>query len=114
MLALVIAAGCGAPSSSSTRSAPTGMPFAVGRVGEGFAGRVVAVQHVDGYSYVAALVDGEDAPRQLVSLHKDIVVGDRVDVRAFGLAEGFVSRKLGRTFERLWFVVLSPSLERVP
>lgn len=91
--------------SSSTPSASTpsaskgaGFPFVIDRLSERFAGRVVEVVAVDGYVYVKVAVDGaveSAAPRWVVSLKKEILVDDRVDVAAFGSAEGFVSKKLG-------------------
>ncbi len=101
-----------APSSSSSSSLGL-IPFVLDRVAERFAARVVAVEPVRGYTYVLVETnaDGVTTRRQLVSLSSTVVVGDWVDVAAFGVAEGFVSTQLGRTFERLWFVVLTPSKE---
>ncbi len=103
-----------APSSSSSSSSSSGLiPFVLDRVAERFAARVIAVEPVRGYTYVLVETnaDGVTTRRQLVSLSSTVVVGDWVDVAAFGVAEGFVSKQLGRTFERLWFVVLTPSKE---
>ncbi len=101
-------------SSSSSSSSSLGLiPFVLDRVAERFAARVVAVEPVRGYTYVLVETnaDGVTTRRQLVCLSSTVVVGDWVDVAAFGVAEGFVSKQLGRTFERLWFVVLTPSKE---
>lgn len=115
--ALALLCSACAPSASTPR-APTpppaskgaGFPFVIDRLSERFAGRVVEVVGVDGYVYVKVAIDGDErAPRWVVSLKKEILVDDRVDVAAFGSAEGFVSKKLGRTFDRLWFAVLAPS-----
>ncbi len=105
-----------APVSLSSASSPSGtglIPFVLDRIAERFTARVVAVEPVRGYTYVLVETSagGVDARRQLVSLSSSVVVGDWVDVAAFGVAEGFVSKQLGRTFERLWFVVLTPSKE---
>ncbi len=107
---------CSAVRATTIPSRPSSagiIPFVLEHVTERFTARVVSVERVKGYAYV--LVEQNEGERwtrrQLVSLSTSIVVGALVDVSVFGVAEGFVSRQLGRTFERLWFVVLSPTKE---
>lgn len=42
----------------------------------------------------------------VVGLDKPVAVGDTVQVRPIGRADGFESRRTGRTFDTLWFAVL--------
>ena len=94
-----------APAAPKPR-APAGMPFVIEKLTEGFAGRAAEVLQVSGYTYVAV----ESAPgevRWVVSLQKDIEPGAPVSVRAFGKKREFASKQLGRTFEVLWFGIVT-------
>lgn len=113
------ASGCGADAAptpaptttAATATATTTKPAGRGampvieRLTEGFGGTVTAVRRVSGYVYVAVDVGGET--RWVVSLPKDVDVGDVVSVRAFGRRDGFASAQLGITFDRLWFAIVS-------
>jgi hypothetical protein len=111
-LTLALAA-CSAPSSSSSApKAPStsSMPFSIERLNETFSGHVAEVITVSGYIYVRVVVDGaRDDARWVASLKKHVVVGDHLDVRAFGTAPQFTSRQLDRTFDTLWFGVIKPT-----
>jgi hypothetical protein len=106
---LALASACGAPAAAPTPGpAPvaTGMPFSIEKLTETFEGNANEVLRVSGYTYVA--VDTGAGVRWAVSLQKDIDEGAHVRVRAFGKKEAFESKKLGRTFDELWFAIITP------
>jgi hypothetical protein len=110
VVASVALVGCGAADTTMT-SAPSvsprqGMPFAIDRLTESFSGTAQEVLRVSGYTYVA--VDTGSGVRWAVSLQRDIDEGARVSVRAFGKKHAFESKKLGRTFDELWFAIITP------
>lgn len=112
-LAVLLVAACGAPSSGGDASAatesarPIGMPFVIERLTEGFSGTAREVVQVAGYTYVAVEASPGET-RWTVSLQKEIAEGAPVTVRAFGKKSGFVSKQLDRTFEVLWFGIVTP------
>jgi hypothetical protein len=60
-----------------------------------------------GYLYLE--VEGDDGQRVwVVSLMKDIAVGQRVRVHSLGARREFTAKKLQRTFSELWFAVVNP------
>ena len=60
-----------------------------------------------GYLYLE--VEGDDGQRVwMVSLMKEIAVGQRVRAHALGARRDFTARKLQRTFSELWFAVVNP------
>lgn len=72
-----------------------------------FAG--VVLEHADAgpYDYVRlALCDGGD--RWVVGLDKGLVPGAYATVKPVGAQHAFASRRLARTFDTLWFGVLTP------
>jgi hypothetical protein len=81
------------------------MPFAIDRLTEQFGGRAQEVIQVNGYTYVRIAHPGGD--RWVVGLKKQVVVGDILSVRAMGSAQTFHSRQLQRSFDVLWFGILS-------
>lgn len=105
-LALLVAA-CDAPvaTASAPPSAARAMPFAIERLTETFSGTAQEVLKVSGYTYVA--VDTGAGVRWAVTLQKDIDEGAPVHVRAFGKKSAFESKKLGRTFDELWFAIVT-------
>ena len=115
-LVVVLLAACGggrAPSAgaASTGAAGPGMPFALERLVESFAGRAVEVLQVSGYTYLAVEIAPDDV-RWVVSLQKQIDEGAPVRVRAFGKKSDFSSKKLGRTFAVLWFGIVNQGEEQ--
>jgi len=92
--------------------ARAGLPFTIDRLTDNFTGPATEVLHVSGYTYVRLAVAGGD--RWAVGLHKPIVVGDLISVRAFGAAHQFQSKKLQRSFDELWFGVLSKETTTTP
>lgn len=115
LLALLTTAvvACSSSSSSSSPSpsparAPQStahMPFAIERLTDSFEGAAQEVLQVSGYTYVA--VDTGAGVRWAVSLHKEIDEGAHVRVIAFGKKQAFESKKLGRTFDELWFAIVT-------
>jgi hypothetical protein len=90
---------------SSAGTGVSGMPFAIDRLTEQFGGRAQEVIQVNGYTYVrVAAPSGE---RWVVSLKKHVAAGDTLSVRAIGSAQQFHSRQLQRSFDVLWFGILS-------
>lgn len=114
MLALLGLAACApakpadgaARGAAAQRIASIAMPFGVDRLSESFAGTAREVVHVSGYTYVAVDV-GEGRIRWAVCLAREIEEGARVRVRAFGKKSAFESKKLGRTFDELWFAIVT-------
>jgi hypothetical protein len=100
-----------APAPTAAKDAATnrsGMPFSIERLTESFEGRAQEVLQVSGYTYVAVDSGSPGAGvRWAVSLAKDIDEGAHVRVRAFGKKEAFESKKLGRTFDELWFALIT-------
>jgi hypothetical protein len=111
MLLLLLAIGAGGfamidrPAAGGSAPATT-MPFSLHRLSEGFSGTAEDVLHVSGYTYVR-LVDASFGDRWVVGLRKAIAVGDRLSVRSIGTAQQFHSRQLQRSFDALWFGILS-------
>ena len=86
--------------------APTGgMPATDGLV-RSMEGRVVD-RAAAGYLYLEV---EDDAGQRVwvVSLMKDIAVGERVRVHALGARQDFTAKRLSRTFPELWFAVVRP------
>jgi hypothetical protein len=94
-----------AASRAASQAERATMPFSIERLTESFEGSASEVLRVSGYTYVA--VDTGAGTRWAVSLAKDIDEGARVRVRAFGKKEAFESKKLGRTFDELWFAIIT-------
>lgn len=93
------------PTGSVQPSTRGGMPATDGlvRTMEG----TVVDRAAAGYLYLE--VEGDDGQRVwVVSLMKDIAVGQRVRVHALGARRDFTAKKLQRTFSELWFAVVNP------
>lgn len=105
-LSLLALACAGEPSPVASKQEASGMPFAIEKLTESFEGNASEVLRVSGYTYVA--VDTGAGVRWAVSLSKEIDEGAHVRVRAFGKKEAFESKKLGRTFDELWFAIITP------
>lgn len=103
-LVLAVRVVAGSPVSPVSSAAGT-MPFSIERLTESFAGTVREVLNVSGYTYVA--VDTGTETRWVVVLAKHIDEGAHVRVRAFGKKDAFESKKLGRTFDELWFALIT-------
>jgi opacity protein-like surface antigen len=82
-----------------------GFPFHIDRVVESFDGTVDEVIAVSAYTYFRVDVAGEK--RWVVSLKKPFTAGQRVHVTSFGRQKDFASPKLHRTFNELYFAVVT-------
>ncbi len=105
---LAASLGCTAAPEGTVKTNQARMPFAIERLTESFEGTAREVLQVSGYTYVAVDTGAAGGVRWTVALHKDIDEGARVRVRAFGMKEAFESKKLGRTFDELWFALITP------
>lgn len=68
------------------------------------------VIQVRGYTYLRLhLAEMAEADEDVwaVSFAAPVVPGARIEIRPFAERTAFVSRQLGRTFDRLWFVTLN-------
>lgn len=113
-LALLAAAACAPSPPPLPDQAPkraSALPFAIDKLAASFTGTVDDVVFVDGYVYVSVALPTNEH-RWCVSLKKRVVRGDTVDVKAFGRADQFHSKKLDRDFASLWFAVLTVTTQQ--
>jgi type IV secretory pathway VirB2 component (pilin) len=90
-------------------STSAGFPFHIDRIVESFDGTVDEAIAVSGYTYFHVDVAGgsDHEQRWVASLKKPFVAGQRVHVTSFGRQQEFASPKLHRTFNDLYFAVVT-------
>jgi hypothetical protein len=104
-LSLVLAvAACSTPNTPERAEKTTKksvIPFKLDPGGDAFSGPVTDVLPAGSYTYLRV------NDTWVVSLKKELAVGDVVNVKPFGVAEQFESKKLGRSFDVLHFSVVT-------
>lgn len=88
--------------SGATREARAGMPAVQDSEIDTLQGTVASVERAGHYTYLELDADGQR--RWIVVMGTtDAEVGDELEFTIFGTAHDFASRRLGRTFEELFF-----------
>ncbi|MFT4624565.1 MAG: hypothetical protein ACI8PZ_003224 [Myxococcota bacterium] len=109
MVLWVLAACAGAPSSpdaGSAQGAPGFLQAARAVVPAPFEGAATRVVSAGAYTYIE--VHSGDEHRWVVTLQRDVGLGDPLWVRPYGQLDDFASSKTGLTFDRLIFAVVTP------